>query len=49
MAVIIISDDIPEVLQNCNRVLVMKKGRMVEQLETANITEHAIAAMLSES
>ncbi len=49
MAVIIISDDIPEVLQNCNRVLVMKKGRMVEQLETANITEQAIAAMLSES
>ena len=29
MAVIIISDDLPEVLENCSRLLVMKAGRIV--------------------
>ena len=29
MAVIIISDDLPEVLQNCSHLLIMKDGRIV--------------------
>ena len=29
MAVIIISDDLPELLQNCDRIAVMQKGRIV--------------------
>lgn len=49
MGVIVISDDIPEVLQNCNRVLVMKKGRIVDHMETANLTDAALSKILSES
>ena len=47
MAVIIISDDIPEVLQNCNRVLLMKKGLMTEQFEASELTEQSLAELLS--
>jgi simple sugar transport system ATP-binding protein len=33
MGIIIISDEISEVLQNCNRVLIMRKGRIVGEVE----------------
>lgn len=33
IGVILISDDIPELVQNCNRVLVMKQGKMAGNLE----------------
>ncbi|MFN8488277.1 MAG: sugar ABC transporter ATP-binding protein [Caldilineaceae bacterium] len=32
MGIILISDEIPEVLANCHRVLVMQKGRLVHEL-----------------
>ncbi|KQL45014.1 lipase [Brevibacillus choshinensis] len=32
MGVLMISDDLPELKQNCNRVLVMKKGRLVGEM-----------------
>ncbi|MEZ4731328.1 MAG: sugar ABC transporter ATP-binding protein [Caldilineaceae bacterium] len=32
MAIILISDEIPEVLANCHRVLVMQRGRLVHEL-----------------
>jgi simple sugar transport system ATP-binding protein len=32
MGIILISDEIPEVLSNCHRVLVMQKGRLVYEL-----------------
>jgi simple sugar transport system ATP-binding protein len=32
MAIIMISDEIPEVLDNCNRVLIMAKGRIVKEI-----------------
>jgi simple sugar transport system ATP-binding protein len=31
--IIVISDDLPEPVQNCNRVLVMEKGRVVGHLQ----------------
>ena len=49
MGVIIISDDIPEVLQTCSRVLIMKKGRIVEEHLVTDLTEQSLAAKLSES
>ena len=49
MAVIIISDDIPEVMQTCNRVLIMKKGRIVGQYATADLDETSLSNKLSES
>ncbi|MBQ8670665.1 MAG: sugar ABC transporter ATP-binding protein [Oscillospiraceae bacterium] len=49
MGVIVISDDIPEVLQTCSRVLIMKKGRIVEEHPVTDLTEQSLAAKLSES
>jgi len=33
MGIIIISDEIPEVLQNCNRILVMGRGKIIKEIE----------------
>lgn len=49
MAVIIISDDIPEVMQTCNRILIMKKGRIVGQYATTDLDETSLSNKLSES
>jgi len=35
MAIIMISDEIAEILQNCNRILVMRRGRVVKDIEDA--------------
>ncbi|MEO8408931.1 MAG: sugar ABC transporter ATP-binding protein [Propionivibrio sp.] len=43
LALIVISDDIPELVQNCNRVLVMHKGRVVRELEGGEGGEGAIS------
>ena len=32
MGLIVISDDIPELLQTCNRILLMRRGRIVEEI-----------------
>lgn len=39
LAVIIISDDLSEVVVNCNRVLVMKEGRIVGEMADDTVTE----------
>lgn len=46
MAVIIISDDLPEVLQNCSRVLVMKSGGIVAELNPHETDERALSAQM---
>ena len=48
IGVIIISDDIPEVLENCNRVLLMKKGRIIEDMPCAGLTAEVLSRKLSE-
>lgn len=45
VAVIMISDDLPEVLMNCNRVMVMKAGRIVCETDTADVDESTLAAL----
>lgn len=42
MAVIIISDDLPEVLENCSRLLILKDGRLAGEMDTHEITEKVI-------
>jgi simple sugar transport system ATP-binding protein len=42
LAVIIISDDLVEVVANCNRVIVMKDGRIVGEMESGDISNQAI-------
>lgn len=45
LAVIIISDDLPEVLSNCNRVLVMRQGELAGELQTKDLEESKLAEM----
>lgn len=47
LAVIIISDDLPEVVVNCNRVLVMKEGAIVGEMDGDNVTEANIAQIIA--
>lgn len=49
LAVIIISDDIPEVLLNCNKVLLIRKGRLVAELETDGLSEEQLSNKLVEA
>ena len=45
LAVIIISDDIREVLLNCNRVLVMRRGHLVEERQTKDLDEETLSKL----
>ncbi len=47
IGVIIISDDLPELLQNCCRILVMRKGRVLEELPTEGLSEADLTHRLS--
>ena len=43
LSVIVISDDIPEILSNCNRVLVMRRGKIVKEALTIDMDEASLA------
>lgn len=47
LAVIIISDDLPEVVVNCSRVVVMKEGAIVGEMSGDEITEANIAKIIA--
>jgi len=47
MGIIIISDDIPEILLNCNRILLMRQGRIDCELDPATTTEETLAEMVA--
>lgn len=42
MAVVIISDDLPEIMENCSRILILKNGRTAGELDTQDIQESMI-------
>ena len=46
LAVIIISDDLSEVVTNCNRVIVMKEGRIVGEMDGDQVTEDNILEII---
>ena len=46
LGVLIISDDFPEILQNCNRILLMHKGRILNELRGAQCTEEELTKQL---
>ncbi|RPJ37948.1 MAG: sugar ABC transporter ATP-binding protein, partial [Planctomycetaceae bacterium] len=48
IGIIIISDDLPELASLCGRVLVMHRGRIVNELAIAQENESTLAARLSE-
>ena len=47
LAVIIISDDLPEVVVNCNRVIVMKDGEIVGSFDEDEVQEETIVKIIS--
>jgi simple sugar transport system ATP-binding protein len=48
MAIIMISDEIDEVLKNCNRVLVMKKGRIASEItDPASVDEDEVFKLVT--
>ena len=49
IGVIIISDDIPEVLHNCNKILIMKKGLIVGEYTNSELSESHLSSMLVEA
>lgn len=46
LGLIIISDDLPEVLENCSRILVMKEGAVVADLETGSTDESEVLSYM---
>lgn len=46
MGLIVISDDIPELMHVCHRILLMKKGRIVAGFDREQITEKELNALL---
>ncbi len=46
MAILIISDDLPEVIETCSQVLIMKRGRIVEAMDARGATEARISAVM---
>jgi simple sugar transport system ATP-binding protein len=50
IGIILISDDLPELLQNCDRILMMKKGRVANQYRADQLNEAELYhALLSEA
>ncbi|MFK7890208.1 MAG: sugar ABC transporter ATP-binding protein [Granulosicoccus sp.] len=47
IGIIIISDDLPELLAVCHRILVMKNGRLIEQIEGGSVDENELTHRLA--
>ena len=48
IAIIVISDEIPEILHSCNRVLVMREGRLEKEItDTAGVGEAELLSLVS--
>jgi simple sugar transport system ATP-binding protein len=45
-ALLVISDDLPELIQVCHRILVMKRGRIMEEVECDKTDETRLNTML---
>jgi len=46
IGIIVISDEVSEVYHNCNRIIVMHKGRFIAEFEAARCTEEEIQACI---
>ena len=49
IAILLISEEAPEVYQNCNRVLVMRKGRLVKEFVTTQTSLDEIQAFVNQN
>lgn len=46
-AIIVISDDIPELIENCNRIIVMKQGRLTGEYSNKEVTEQELMSAVT--
>ena len=46
LGILLISDDIPELLQTCHRILLMRSGKIVEEFKRESVTEGGLSAEL---
>lgn len=46
MAIIMISDEIPEIYHNCNRVIVMRDGKVTASVNTSETTEEELRSLV---
>ncbi len=49
MGIIVISDDIPELLRTTNRILLLREGRIVDEIDPAATTEQELSAKITAS
>ncbi|MDO5082100.1 MAG: sugar ABC transporter ATP-binding protein [Arachnia propionica] len=47
MGIIVISDDTQELLRVCNRILLLREGRLVEELDPAGLTQLELSARIT--
>jgi simple sugar transport system ATP-binding protein len=47
MGILVISDDIPELVNTCNRVLVVRSGRIQSELRADGLSEQALLAEIA--
>ena len=47
MGIIVISDDIPELLRISTRILLLREGRLVEELDPAELTQQDLSARIT--
>lgn len=47
IGIILISDDIPEIHKNCNRILVMRKGRICSEVTNTQTTEKDLLSLIT--
>jgi simple sugar transport system ATP-binding protein len=48
IGILLISDEVPEVLSNCHRILLMRKGRVVGEYMPAGISEEELGRKINE-
>lgn len=49
IGILVISDDIPELLHVCNRILLMRRGRLAGMFDRRELDENKLTALLTES
>ena len=50
LAVVLVSDDLPELLQNCDRILMMRKGQIANTFDAEGLAEETLYhALISDS
>ena len=48
MAILLISDDICEVLMNCNRILIIKSGRITGEYKNTDLDSSRLQVLITE-